>query len=45
MSFGQVRSAHAPRCIVIAEPDGAGKTTFAREFIGYWNEDHESHKQ
>ena len=33
MSSVRFRSAHAPRCIVIAGPNGAGKTTFAREFL------------
>lgn len=33
MSFVRYRSAHVPRCIVIAGPNGAGKTTFAREFL------------
>ena len=33
MSSARLRSAHAPRCIVIAGPNGAGKTTFAREFL------------
>jgi len=29
----RVRSTRAPRCIVIAGLNGAGKTTFAREFL------------
>lgn len=33
MSSVRLRSAHTPRCIVIAGPNGAGKTTFAREFL------------
>ena len=33
MSSARLRSAHTPRCIVIAGPNGAGKTTFAREFL------------
>ena len=27
------RTARSPRCIIIAEPNGTGKTTFAREFL------------
>ena len=33
MPSARLRSAHPPRCIVIAGPNGAGKTTFAREFL------------
>ena len=33
MSLARIRAARTPRCIVIAGPNGVGKTTFAREFL------------